>query len=219
MKRRLRAPSPALVISLIALFVALGGTSYAAIHLPKNSVGSKQLKKNAVTGVKIKNHAVSAVKINTHGLTVPNAAHATSADSATNATNATNATHATSADGLTPLPSGKSESGVFATGDGGAASAGYIAVTITYPRPLPAAIASANVIDVHGASGTHCPGRGQADPGYLCLYDTDSAGTTGTVFYSDTGPGTGVGTLGVILYWTVGTGPAWTGGSWTVTTP
>ena len=41
MKRRLRAPSPALVISLIALFVALGGTSYAAINaLPKNSVGT-----------------------------------------------------------------------------------------------------------------------------------------------------------------------------------
>jgi hypothetical protein len=36
MKRRLRTPSPALVISLIALFVALGGTSYAAIKLPRN---------------------------------------------------------------------------------------------------------------------------------------------------------------------------------------
>ena len=86
MKRRLRAPSPALVISLIALFVALGGTSYAAINaLPKNSVGTKQLKKNAVTGAKIKNHAVTAAKLNTSGLTVPNATHATSADSATTA--------------------------------------------------------------------------------------------------------------------------------------
>jgi len=82
MKRRLRAPSPAFVIALIALFVALGGTSYAAIHLPKNSVGAKQLKKNAVTAPKIKNHAVGAAKINTSGLTVPNADHATSAGSA-----------------------------------------------------------------------------------------------------------------------------------------
>jgi hypothetical protein len=84
MKHRLRAPSPALVISLIALFVALGGTSYAAIHLPKNSVGAKQLKKNAVTAPKIKNGAVTKAKINTSGLTVPNA---------TNAVNATNATN------------------------------------------------------------------------------------------------------------------------------
>lgn len=49
MKRRLRAPSPAFVLSLLALFVALGGTTYAAATLPKNSVGTKQLKKNAVT--------------------------------------------------------------------------------------------------------------------------------------------------------------------------
>jgi hypothetical protein len=41
---RSRKPSPALVISLIALFVALGGTSYAATNLARNSVGTKQLK-------------------------------------------------------------------------------------------------------------------------------------------------------------------------------
>ena len=94
MMRRLRAPSPAFVISLIALFVALGGTTYAATSLPKNSVGTKQLKKNAVTGPKIKSKAVTAAKINTNGLTVPKALHATSADSATNATHATSATTA-----------------------------------------------------------------------------------------------------------------------------
>lgn len=48
-------PSPALVISLIALSVALGGTGYAAISLQRNSVGNKQLKKNAVTTDKVKN--------------------------------------------------------------------------------------------------------------------------------------------------------------------
>jgi hypothetical protein len=48
-------PSPALVISLIALSVALGGTGYAAISLKRNSVGNKQLKKNAVTTEKVKN--------------------------------------------------------------------------------------------------------------------------------------------------------------------
>ena len=62
-KRRLRAPSPALVIAVIALFVALGGTTYAATSLPKNSVGSKQLKKNAVTSKKIKNGSVTSGKI------------------------------------------------------------------------------------------------------------------------------------------------------------
>jgi hypothetical protein len=40
-------------LALLALFVALGGTSYAAIKLPANSVGSKQLKTHAVTPSKV----------------------------------------------------------------------------------------------------------------------------------------------------------------------
>ena len=58
-----RRPSPALVISLIALFVALGGTGYAAIKLPANSVGSKQLKKKAVTKAKIAPQSVDGTKV------------------------------------------------------------------------------------------------------------------------------------------------------------
>jgi hypothetical protein len=42
------------VISMVALFIALGGASYAAINLPRNSVGSKQIKANAVKGPKVK---------------------------------------------------------------------------------------------------------------------------------------------------------------------
>lgn len=44
-----RMPSPALVVSVLALIIALGGTSYAALKLPKNSVGTKQLRNGAVT--------------------------------------------------------------------------------------------------------------------------------------------------------------------------
>jgi hypothetical protein len=84
--RRLR-PTPAMVVACIALSVALGGTSVAAINaLPKNSVGTKQLKNNAVTSPKIKNNAVTGADVNEGTLgTVPsaaNATHATSADSA-----------------------------------------------------------------------------------------------------------------------------------------
>ena len=58
-----RRPSPAMVISLLALFVALGGTGYAAIVLPANSVGSKQLKKSAVSNKKIAKNAVTTSKV------------------------------------------------------------------------------------------------------------------------------------------------------------
>src|SRR5919198_1267152 len=57
--RRLRL-SPALVVSIIALIVALGGTGYAAIKLPANSVGAKQLKKNAVVSKKVKDGSLLA---------------------------------------------------------------------------------------------------------------------------------------------------------------
>lgn len=51
------------VIALLALFLALGGTSYAAINLPRESVGAKQLKRNAVRTRKIRNGAVTKNKI------------------------------------------------------------------------------------------------------------------------------------------------------------
>lgn len=51
------------VIALVALFVALGGISWAAATAPKNSVATKSIKKNAVTNAKIKNNAVTGRKI------------------------------------------------------------------------------------------------------------------------------------------------------------
>jgi hypothetical protein len=52
-----------MVVALLALGVALGGTSYAAVSLPKNSVGAAQIKKDAVTSSKIRDDAVTAAKI------------------------------------------------------------------------------------------------------------------------------------------------------------
>jgi hypothetical protein len=51
------------VISTLCLFLLLGGGAYAATHLRKNSVGTKQIKKNAVTSSKIKDGAVTEEKI------------------------------------------------------------------------------------------------------------------------------------------------------------
>ena len=48
-----RLPSPAMGVALLALFLALGGASYAAFSVPPNSVGSAQIKRSAVTLVKI----------------------------------------------------------------------------------------------------------------------------------------------------------------------
>jgi hypothetical protein len=56
----MRKPSHATVIAYLALFVALGGTGYAAITLPKDSVGSKQIKSNAVVSSKVHDRSLLA---------------------------------------------------------------------------------------------------------------------------------------------------------------
>jgi hypothetical protein len=50
------------VISVIALFIALGGASYAAFKLPKNSVGPKQIRNGAVSEGKLSASAKAALK-------------------------------------------------------------------------------------------------------------------------------------------------------------
>jgi hypothetical protein len=80
------------VISVLALFVALGGTSYAVTQLPKNSVGTPQLKKNAVTGTKVKDGSLTGADVDVATLgTVPIATSANRADSAGSANRATTA--------------------------------------------------------------------------------------------------------------------------------
>ena len=60
----LRRPSPAMVVACLALLVALGGTSVAAVNaLPSNSVGTAQLKSSAVTNAKIAANAVNSAKV------------------------------------------------------------------------------------------------------------------------------------------------------------
>src|SRR4051812_18026699 len=49
------------VIATLALVVALGGTSYAAITLPRNSVGTRQLRPGAVRSQDVKNGTLRTV--------------------------------------------------------------------------------------------------------------------------------------------------------------
>ncbi|HEY6730183.1 MAG TPA: hypothetical protein VI039_04075 [Solirubrobacterales bacterium] len=82
-----------MIVALIALFAALGGSAYAAKkigtkEIKANAITTGKIKKNAVTTAKIKKEAVTGAKIKESTLgTVP---FATNADNATNAVNATN---------------------------------------------------------------------------------------------------------------------------------
>jgi hypothetical protein len=59
-----------MVVACIALIVALGGTSVAAVNaLAPNSVGPVQLKAGAVTNPKLRNNAVTGAKVRNRSLT------------------------------------------------------------------------------------------------------------------------------------------------------
>ena len=90
---RTRRPEPALIVAIIALIASLTGTSFAAVKLGKNSVGTKQLKSKSVTTGKIANGAVTGAKVAANTLTnadinvgalgtVPNASSTQSAQNA-----------------------------------------------------------------------------------------------------------------------------------------
>jgi hypothetical protein len=60
MSRITRHLSYANVMASLALFLALGGISWAAATLPRDSVGAKQIKTNAVGSSEVKDRALTA---------------------------------------------------------------------------------------------------------------------------------------------------------------
>jgi hypothetical protein len=91
-------PSPALVVALIALFVALGGTAYAV-----KQINGSVLANRSVSNVKIKKNSLTKTEINVKALgTVPKAATAVKAKSATTADEANFAENAGKLDGQGP---------------------------------------------------------------------------------------------------------------------
>ena len=61
----LKKPSPAMTVALVALFVALGGSGYAAV-----TINGKNIRNRSIAGVKLKANTVTAreVRVNTLGL-------------------------------------------------------------------------------------------------------------------------------------------------------
>ena len=122
MKRLLsKRPSPALIVALLALFVALGGSSYAAVKIgardiQRGAVGTRAIANNSIRSGDIRNAAVSGADVRDDSLTnadidntklsaksaetAARAITATSASTASNATRADNADNAGKLDGL-----------------------------------------------------------------------------------------------------------------------
>lgn len=105
---RIPRPSPAMIVAVLALFVALGGTVYAASSISgktikKNSLPGNRIKQKTVTGNRLKNDTITGTQVNEATLgKVPSAATADSATTANSATTAVTAETAKTA--LSPVP-------------------------------------------------------------------------------------------------------------------
>jgi len=161
---KLHRPSPALVVSVIALTVALGGTSYAAIVLPANSVGTRQIKKNAVTTAKVKNGSLRNADFGAGQLPA-------GAAGAQGAVGATGAAGAMGPRGLKGDKGDKGDKGVAGT-DGTDGTDGLPNVIVRESAPTPVAASGIVSVSVPCLAGERATGGG---------YDASGNGEFGTV--------------------------------------
>ncbi len=177
-------PSPAIVLASAALIVALGGTGYAAIVLPANSVGTPQLKKDAVTSLKVKNG--SLLKADFKAGQVPGGPAGPAGPAGTRRTGRpAGPAGAAGPAGPFPdaLPSGKTIRGAFNMGNTAAAAGALANSSISFIYAF-ATTPTVKVILQGAAAPAECPGNAtfpQAQAGFLCIYEeskTNSVGVT-----------------------------------------
>jgi hypothetical protein len=92
-----------------------------------------------------------------------------------------------------PLGHGQAESGSWALYNNDASAIAFAAEGVTFVRPV---AGSLGLVDVAGVGPvTHCPGPGQADPGYVCFYESqfNANATGGAGLYHDIAGGMNVG--------------------------
>jgi hypothetical protein len=201
--------------SLVALFVALGGSSYAALALPKDSVGLRQLKRNAVTSKKVKDRSLRAVDF-ARGQLPRGERGPAGAQGAAGPQGATGPTGP--AGPITgTLPSGVTLRGVYGIAARSAATA--VQAPISFGLALPSE-PTRHYVPFGGTPPPECPGEvntPQALPGHLCVYGRSSTGTTSVLIDS---PADGGIRLGAIVQAnTAGSVDVIVKGTWAVTAP
>jgi hypothetical protein len=147
-----------------------------------------------------------------------NGLNGTNGTNGTNGAKGSNGTNGQDLTSHTPLPSGQSESGFYAVGSG-SSTTGYVAQGISFSQPLAAPIAANHVVyNILKATSAHCPGFGQADPGYVCLYESEASGLAFYVARDFAVNENAADKYGFALFFEV-KAAGYAAGSWTVTAP
>jgi hypothetical protein len=236
MRHVLRRPSPGLVVGLIALFVALGGTGYAAVVLPAHSVGTKQLKRDAVTSSKVKNFSLLRRDFKRGQL--PRGPQGRAGPrGATGPPGPQGATGPAGPSALGTVPSGQTIRGAIG-GDFHAFdnTASDFGVDVTFPIPAPVGVSDddvfVNVDSWQDAGGQTAPTTGDtnagctgtpstptAPPGKVCIYVTGADHAFNLAGYSVLF-GTGASRYGFKLKWDASqTGDTFVDATWAYTAP
>lgn len=68
MTHAIKMPSPSMAVACVALGVSLGGTSYAAVKIPRDSVGRSAIREGAVGSAQIRDRSISAKDVRSGAL-------------------------------------------------------------------------------------------------------------------------------------------------------
>ena len=165
------------VMATIAVFVALGGSSYAAVALTKNSIKSKHIGKGQIKRSDIARNAVNSGKVANNSLLAADF-KAGELPAGSQGPKGDKGDKGDPGPLVTTLPSGATLRGMYAWA--GRKTTGYSPVwPLSYQFPL-ASSPTINVIGIGGASTAACPGTvadPQAAPGNLCVYQQRNDGT------------------------------------------
>jgi hypothetical protein len=212
------------VASTLALFVALGGTSYAALSIPHDSVGSAQLRANAVTSTKVKSHTLVAGDFAKGVLPKAGAAGPVGPVGAPGAVGPQGPGGAPGPAGpagalASVLPAGATETGVFGGTDkdksAGATALAYAPISFAVPL---AAAPEPHYVAPNGSPTADCPGSLEAPAatsGQLCVYGAEQSATP-ELQDATSGKDDEASAYGLIVAVGGATGTAYISGTWAV---
>lgn len=183
-----RCISYANVTATLALVVALGGTSYAAVtitgkNIRNGSVGTADLGTGAVTSSKVRNHSLQQVDFKPGELSAGPRGAAGPAGPAGAA-----GPQGPAGPFAEALPSGKTLRGIYASQE---SVAGFHDRAISFAFALPSAPVG-HAVPKAGPNPdpASCPGTDtepQAAPGHLCVYESAQNGVQGPLLLGNVG--------------------------------
>ena len=213
--------SPSMIVAMLALFVAMGGTAIAASSA---LITGKQIKNSSITGVDVKNKSLTPKDFRGSVRGPRGAAGVQGPQGAQGPQGSQGPQGVQGAAGQdltfkTTLKSGETLTGIYAASGG---TGGFVVTALPFRPNLAQEIPAANVhYQTPGTTSANCPARGQAAAGHLCIYASWENGMAFTGQYDpdSSSGGTPIRVSGAVIAFNASNGVANTRGTYAVTAP